>query len=393
MQPSSGPNDPLNPKAALLFAFHTQKVFAPRGGYFSFRNEGEDPDVLRKQLLRAGYQGANITLALDGAVTPKAVMDTLLQNPGVFYISTHGGAYTNDAGADDYLMMLGQKLEPKAGETFDQALDRTRSELGIPSYLWPGVVAVPMRVERIPEKHQAFLALTGDFFKALRANNAGWSMQRSLVYVDACESTANTSLVQHMRAAALIGWREPSDAFSAARYSQHFFRNAVRKTHSAREVWDETWRVLTTRQSIYEEDAGLDDADYYKRVKLAEENRIYDAYGADGKLYKHLGDQLYPNTLPDVVFWLVWLGRWSQNPDTASNNLQSCYDQYWSQGQAGGLGSPLCNSGRLGSHLPTATEVKEARQLINGSPTPILGGRWTLADKLPYANPFSGPMD
>jgi hypothetical protein len=392
MKPSSGPNDPLNHKAALLFPFHTQRVFQPRGfAPFSFSAEGEDPAVLNKQMLRAGYQDANITLALDGDVTPKVIMDTLLQNPGVFYISTHGVATKTAAGTGDHIIALGQKFEPKTGETFDQARSRTLADQGIPDYLWPGVVVVELRVDRF--KYQEFLALTGDFFKALRANNPNWTMQRSLVYVDACESTANTSLPQHLRAAAFIGWRETSDPFVTVRYSQHFFRNLVRKTHSAREVWDETWRVLMTRQQFYEEDAGLDHAENDKRVKLIESNRIYDAYDADGKPYKHLGDQLYPDTRPDVVFWLVWLGRWSLNPNTASNNLQSCYDQYWSKGQAGGLASPLCNSGKLGSHLPTANEVKEARQLINGSPPSIRGGRWTLADKLAYADPFSGPMD
>jgi hypothetical protein len=387
MTQSSGPNDPAQYAAKLLFPMNSQVVYR-KGRYYAFNTQGEDPEAIRAQLLRAGYSTGNILVRTDAQVTPKTIADQLLKNPGVFYISTHGvymGATETEP--EEFLMVTGAKVTVAPGQTRDDAIVAAVVALGLPAYLQNTIIPVPLEVGRL--KEETFLGVGSAFFDALRANNPGWDMSKSLVYLDACSSTgrANGAVTPLTRTlfnnpAVLIGWKEPSDPFVGVRYSQHFFQNSARKTHSAREVWDETWRVLMTRNSIYEEDALLDDA--INRRALVAENTKFEAFGSNGQPYLHLGDKLYTNTLPDIVFWLVWLGRWNQIPGTASNNLQSCYDQFWKNQTCGGLASSYCNSGCVGGHKPTANEVKEARQLINGQPTPIARGRWTLADKIPY---------
>lgn len=381
MQVSSGPNDPARHTATLLFPMHSLKNFH-RGRFYTFKNWGEDPDVLRDQLLRAGYQSADITVKIDDEVSPKTIADELLKNPGIFYISTHGASGRNPDGTPGFLLVTGTKVVPKRGQSRDQALVEAVLGLGLPDYLQETISWYPVAVDR--EEDRLFLGVGDAFFKALRDNNSDWDMSRSLVYLDACQSTATPSAVNLLRPAALLGWRTSNGVDVSSRYSQHFFRNAVRKTHSVREIWYERHRVLMTRQAIYEEDALLDDPDYVIRKRLVAHDASFEAYGSDGKPYTYPGDGLYPNTETDVVFWLVWLGRWNQDPDTASANLLSCYDQVWSKGRKGLGVSPLCTAGYLGNHVPTAQEVKEARQLINGQPAPIPGGRWTMADSLPY---------
>lgn len=135
---------------------------------------------------------------------------------------------------------------------------------------------------------------------------------------------------------------------------------------------------------MYEEDKDLDDENVRYREILAEEIKNFEAYGSDLKPYKRL---------TDIVHWLVWLGRWNQDPEKASGNLESCFQDAWSKKKKGLGISPLCNAGYLGSHCPTEEEVREARQLLNGQPGNIPGGRWTLADKIPYLHPVGSPYD
>jgi hypothetical protein len=388
MQPGPGRSDPAKPTAALLFPMNSQKNFR-KGRYFVFKNLGEDPAVLNKQFLRAGCNQADINVAVDAQVTPKLVADLLSANPGTFYISTHGMQSETEDGSPAFVMATGTKVAPKAGQSLEDALVKAVQSLGLPDYLLETLSPATIPTDRFD--YDVFLAVSNPFFEAMRAHG-GWDMSRSLVYLDACESTAPPepkagtvpAAVRLFQAEALIGWKTTSDPFVGVRYSQHFFRQAVRKTHSAREVWDHIWRVLTTRRSMYQEDKDLDSDSASERAALAAEVKIFDAYGSDQKPYARL---------TDVVHWLVWLGRWNQDPEKASGNLESCFKAAWSIKKKGLGISPLCNAGYLGSHSPTAAEVKEARQLLNGLPEGVAGGRWTLADKLPYLKPVGTPYD
>jgi hypothetical protein len=394
MQPGPGRSDPAKPTAALLFPMNSQKNYR-KGRYFVFKNLGEDPAVLNKQFLRAGYNQGDIKVAVDAQVTPKVIADVLSANPGTFYISTHGVQFTLEDGSPGFMMASGTKVVPKAGQSLDDALVQAVQSLGLPEYLLDSLSPVTLPTDRFD--HDVFLGVSNPFFEALRAHG-GWDMSRSLVYLDACESTALPepkagpvpadkvpATVRLFQAKALIGWKTTSDPFVGVRYSQHFFRQAVRKTHSAREIWDHIWRVLTTRRSMYQEDKDLDSNYASERAALASEVKIFDAYGSNQQPYERL---------TDVVHWLVWLGRWNQDPEKAAWNLESCFKDVWKNGKKGRLGtSPLCNEGYLGSHIPLADEVKEARQLLNGLPEGIVGERWTLADKLAYLKPVGTPYD
>lgn len=390
MKPNRGPDDPVQHTALLLFPMLSLKQFKD-GKTFSFKGYGEDPEVLRKYLLQAGYPAEGITAKVDDEVTINLIAAELLKNPGVFYITTHSGWVELPGGDRDFVMATGTQVIPRAGQSDDDAGDEAWRNLHLPDYL-SNIPLITTAVETGRFQHALFLCIGKDFFQALTATGK-WDMSHSLVYLDACASTAVSGsnpaatpiAVDYFKAAALVGWKANSEARVSIGYSQHFFGNLARKTHSVREVWDETRRVLKSRQWIYDEDKFLDNENVRIRELMVDKNDDYEVFGLDGKRYHYLGDGYYSNTKPDIVFWLVWLGRWNQDADIAAQNLLSCYNNVWKKG-GGGLGAgPLCNAGIVGSHSPTENEVKEARQLINGQPGPIPGGRWTLADQLPYS--------
>ncbi len=388
MQPGPGRSDPPQHTAALFFPMNTQKNFR-KGRYFVFKNLGEDPAVLRKQLLRGGYADAQIQVSVDAEASPKLIAEALAKNPGVFYISTHGMEIPMPDGGSGFVMASGTKVKQREGQSLEQALIQAVQALNLPTDLQETLSPVTLPTDRFD--YDVFLGCANPFFEALRARGS-WDMSQSLVYLDACESTANSGgqagtsppAVNLFKAKALLGWRTTSDPWVGVRYSQHFFRQAVRKAHTAREIWDHMARTIKTRKSMYQEDKDLDSADATERQKLAEEIEIFEGYGSDLKPYQRL---------TDVVHWLVWLGRWNQNPEKASGNLKSCYKDAWSKKKKGLGISPLCTAGYLGSHAPTAEEVKEARQLLNGLPEGAVGGCWTLADKIPYLHPVGTPYD
>ncbi len=381
MKPGPGRGDPPRHTAALLFPMNSRRNFR-KGQYFTFRGLGEDPQSLRRQLLRAGYAAGDIEILTDGAAGPQALARALRGNPGLFYVSSHGVQIPMDDGRPGYLMATGTQVTTRAGETMEQALVRAvRAELaaGLPAYL--ANTMAPVTVQRDRWDYDTYLGVCNPFFEELRLQG-GMDLAATLAYVDACESAAPGSAadpvppaVNLFRARSFVGWKTTSDPMVGVRYVQHFFEQAVRKTHSAREIWDHMVRVLSTRQSMVTEDKLLDSDLSTDRAKIASEIAIFMAFDADGKPYPRLSD---------VVHWLVWLGRWNQDPEKASANLRSCYQNAWAKKKRGLGTSPLCNSGYLGSHVPTAVEVDEARRLISGEPAPVPGGRWTLADKLPY---------
>ncbi len=384
MQASSGKDDPVHHSAQLLFGFYNQREYSRPGEVtYALKDNGESPTVLKQDLVRAGYPAGDVTVRVDTEFTPRTLYDALISDPGVLYISSHSGidsfSHIGDI-STSYVLATGQRFIRRAGDGWSAGaappeglIRQMLQEEGLPQYLWKYVR--PLALREGPASVDWFLAVYEGFFKAVQAQNQGWKASRSLVYVDACYSAKLTHFSDLFKPGVFVGWSISVESYASVHIAQHFFSNLVRKTHSAREVWYETKRVLSTFQEIYPEDKLVDTTDAGKQALLQEAIHSWVMRGADGAAYKPYSD---------VVNWLAWLGRWNQIPESASKNLQSCFDQYWSHGTGGGLASAMCNAGVLGSHVPTADEVREARQLIDGEPAPVPGGRWTLADGLPY---------
>jgi hypothetical protein len=83
------------------------------------------------------------------------------------------------------------------------------------------------------------------------------------------------------------------------------------------------------------------------------------------------------------VWYLLWAARWGQNSVTGAENLVDCYNQYWKDGNLGGLADPYCQNANDGT-APTADEVAYATYLLTGTPGIGFSGtlvpRFTLDD-------------
>jgi hypothetical protein len=383
MQKCQGPDDPARHRALLLFPMHTQRVYR-KGCYSTFKGVGEDPKDLKRQHQRAGYPDNDIIVKKDSDVTPRLIYDQVRQNPGVLYISSHGDLIPAVSGNEEFVLLTGLKLNTRKGETLQQAFARVIATQNLPKRYEKGIVAVTLSVNRWDV--QFFVGLTEAFFRELRKE---CDLSGSLVFLDACKSTKRPEVAKIFNARVFMGWEETVDPLVSVRYCKYIFNTLVRKTYSAREAWYRLGRTLSTRRSIHQEDKLLDDSDSTTRTALTDSYKKFTVYGSDHKPYPSLG-KLYRGNTENGVFWLLWLARWNQNPQKASNNLISCYNQAWSKEKRPGRLklSPLCNAGYRGTYKPKRLEVREARQLINGDEGPVPGGRFTLADSLDYRSEF-----
>jgi hypothetical protein len=381
MQKSRGPDDPSNHSALLLFPMHTQKTFS-RGRYFSFKGVKEKPEYLEQQLQRAGYADSDIIIKCDADVTPALIRNKLKLNPGVFYISSHGDIIQDLSGNPQFMVLTGMRLIARPKETLQGAMQRIIKSQNLPLSYNRGIVAVTLQVDRWQEAY--FIGLTEDFFRELQKE---CDLSSSFVFVDACNSAKRNNLSRLLNAGGFLGWQETVDPKVSVRYAKYIFTTLVRKSYSLRETWYRLGRTLKTRRSIHQEDKLLDDSDAILRTGLVESYLLLTALGSDQKPYPILG-KLYRESTENGVFWLLWLGRWNQNPARASQNLKSCYDKVWSNARRGLGISLLCRAGYRGTYIPKKNEVREARQLLNGTQRPIPGGRWTLADQLDYRKEF-----
>jgi hypothetical protein len=148
--------------------------------------------------------------------------------------------------------------------------------------------------------------------------------------------------------------------------------------------------VVNTREIIYKEDRLLSG-----KVPVSEDkskspifkdlqNYLFNGYGlVENRMIRYAGNGwLNPKQL-DVgqVWWMVFAGRWGQNARSGAENLNDCYNKFWSKRSFGRLKSPFCNAANIGK-LPKKSEVSYATYLLTGDRPDGYSGqavpRWTL---------------
>ncbi|HEQ72576.1 MAG TPA: hypothetical protein ENN69_08815, partial [Spirochaetia bacterium] len=323
MKKSAGPDDPAHHRAAIFLPMLNQRSFTLQSS-FTHQGWGEDPEFFKKYLLRAGYAPGDVTIITDTAVTPKSVLDELLKSPGLFYISSHGIADVKADGSPEYYLVTGMKIVPHGNEMVAQAFTKAIAALPLPARYHQGIGCMSLRTDRYTEEW--FVVLTGDFFREVASQV---DLSTSFVYIDACFSAKDPFLARILNVKAYAGWRTASDAVASIPYAKFIFSSLSRKSFSLREVFCRLGLILRTRRVLFKEDMVLDKENPYHRDLVVDSFANFVVLGSDGKPYPELG-ALYPGKgTADGVAWLLWLGRWNQDPEKGSENLRSCFDTCW----------------------------------------------------------------
>jgi len=235
------------------------------------------------------------------------------------------------------------------------------------------------------------LGLTPTFWKWLR-NAEKVSFSDSLVYISACETDHSSLLRNAIDAKAYFAYYLSIDAALATAVMEYLIDDLARPTHSPEEAFYNMIRVSNTRQMIYKEDHLLDGVLGkpgtsesiagnlmgwgWNGSKLV----VYDRSGWDGE--KRYGVD------PGQIWWMLFAARWDKDAIEGAAELTSCLNEYWVNGEPGGLANEFCNSanaGLLTNKERVKADVGYAVYLLTGEPPAgfpqdDIVPRWTMDD-------------
>jgi hypothetical protein len=386
---TSDDSPPASERNALLFApLYEVPHPGPRydkngklvpGMWSGFREatDGDDIGCVKAALEKAKYRTDLIIGKIEKKEPVQTGMDAIVElsqkltstKYGVIYILTHGSAFDNNViklemgtlSEDDREKVLGKrKINHQEMTTLEDAIrEEILNRAGLPldddlKRTIRANVEINGRLE---------LWVSSDFFRLLREKK-GLDFSRTLVFVNACSSAANSGLVTAFGARAFLGWERPPDMNFASNAAQVFFEEVTDKGRTARNAWSMWGRY----QRWLEVASGRTRPD---RTKVD----ILKAFGPNGVEYPRMPDQT-----------VILIYRIRHGPASASSDItksigvvQACYDQFWSTGTSTGLKSPACRQLEFGSHLPTNEEVADAIFDAGGGGN-LPYGRWTMAD-------------
>lgn len=235
------------------------------------------------------------------------------------------------------------------------------------------------------------LGLTPTFWKWLR-NAEKVSFSDSLVYISACETDHSSLLRNAIDAKAYFAYYLSIDAALATAVMEYLIDDLARPTHSPEEAFYNMIRVSNTRQMIYKEDHLLDGVLGkpgtsesiagnlmgwgWNGSKLV----VYDRSGWDGE--KRYGVD------PGQIWWMLFAARWDKDAIEGAAELTSCLNEYWVNGEPGGLANEFCNSanaGLLSNRERVKADVAYSVYLLTGEPPAgfpqdDIVPRWTMDD-------------
>lgn len=369
--PGDASADPTNKTALLANPFATEF------------GESQIVADATKTLKDRGY---TVTSVQDSAATFEGITaglgaGTSGGTPGFMTLSTHGGANGSMATAE----LLGKPGTPaqdqvlfdkmrKVAERIDAAYPGSRKfEVG-------GKVQQPFQLLEYshgPNDRKVYVGLSPAYWEWVKSE--GVSFASSFVFLSSCESDVNPDIRTAVGAKVFAGFSEQANITAAKTAFAYLVEQLARSTRSAEEAFYNLVRVVNTGQTIYEEDQVFDGTPSKALSKIL---KLYG--GGTGAPVDYFGNGWLDGDALDQgqVWWLAFSGRWSGDAAEGASKLQNCWDQFWSQGNKGGLASPACNASNSGN-LPTAAEVSYAIFLLTGKDaiaSSVKIPRWTLAD-------------
>jgi len=365
--PGSSSSDPPNKTAVLLNPFATEF------------GEEEAVDAAVHTLEERGY---SVVTRSDDEATFEAFVETLTDggSPGLVTVSTHGGANGELATGEKAgttrnwftEWMADRKLKAAAARIVAAYPSAKTFEVG-------GELDRPYRAIRISSGGVGtlYVGLSPSFWKWLHEEQKA-DFTESFVFLSACESDKNPEVREDVNAAVFMGFSEQASVRGGTAVFSYLIEQLARPTRSVEEAHYNLIRVINTQQTIFEEDGLLATGG---TEELPDILKVYSGGDYNPVSYEGRGFLDTSRNLGQI-WWLTYSGRWSGDAAEGSEKLKNCWEQFWSQGNMGGLGSPACNASNVGS-VPTEEEVGYARYLLTGDESLVVGSmvpRWTLAD-------------
>ncbi len=159
----------------------------------------------------------------------------------------------------------------------------------------------------------------------------------------------------------------------------------VRPTHTSEEAYYNIFRIVSTRQRIYDEDQDFEDSIASGLAGSTGFLDLLHGYGWDGSALVPYATSgwLDREMNPGNVWWLVFAARWDQHATDGADALVKCEMTYWQTGEQAGLRDAFCNAAAPGG-VPSSDEVGYATFVLTGKQLVPYSGtavpRLTLAD-------------
>ena len=402
-RPGQGTDDPANKRAVFIVPFASRKyvgrnwtmllpnktlawfgvetgLIKPPGG-FNWNTEAAN-------LRGVGY---DVATAFDANASLSKIIELLggksSSAPGLVIFNTHGASNGDlstgvDLGPTDDVAGAEGKLAAALAEVSGTYPDLATFEGGTAEK--PKTLSL-FAVERSddPTMGEIFLAITPAFWRWLGSHGA--SFGRSLVYISACSTDASPDLREAIHARAYFGWATDINSTLAGAVGNYLIESMVRPTHTSEEAYYNIFRIVSTRQRIYDEDQDFEDSIASGLAGSTGFLDLLHGYGWDGSALVPYATSgwLDREMNPGNVWWLVFAARWDQHATDGADALVKCEMTYWQTGEQAGLRDAFCNAAAPGG-VPSSDEVGYATFVLTGKQLVPYSGtavpRLTLAD-------------
>jgi hypothetical protein len=393
--------DPDNKTVLFVSPFHSNRIISWFDGVFNrARESGIVPkamadDFAWEQIMeRLGSRGYTSQTLLDNRVTVERLIETFtdLKDPGIVIFYTHG--------TSSGTLCTGEQLTDtddvqEARRKYEDVKERLRraGHRRLVDSNGVGIMSVELGL-KVPKDSAWFVTIKPPFWNYLQNLVARpVTFNKSLFFTAACYTDHTEHLRNAIRARAYFAWKVSVSPQLNGAVCHFLIETLARHTRSAEEAYYNLVRVINTRELICKEDRILQGkipvSQDTARSPLFQnlQNYLFNGYGAEGnKIIRYAGNGWLNPAAVDVgqVWWLVFAGRWGQKARTGAENLQDCYQKYWSSGNFGRLKSPFCNAANIGK-IPKKAEVAYSCYLLTGDQPDGYGGeavpRWTLNEK------------
>jgi hypothetical protein len=402
-RPNSATDDPANKRAVFIVPFASRK-YVGRNWTMLLPNKTLSWAGVQSGLIKAtgGFAwnteaaklkkvGYDVSTAFDADASLSKIIELLggksSSAPGLVVFNTHGDSNGElatgvDLGPTNDLAGAEAKLAAALADVSVTYPDLATFEGGTAAD--PKTVAL-FAVERSddPRAGEFFLGITPAFWRWLGSHGAKFN--RSLVYIAACSTDASPDLRNAVDAGAYFGWASDINSMLAGAVGNYIIDSMIRPTHTAEEAYYNIFRIVSTRQRIYDEDQDFEDAISSGFAKSTGFLDLLHGYGWDKSALVPYATSgwLDREMNPGNVWWLVFAARWDQHAADGADTLVKCEMTYWQAGEEAGLRDTFCNSAAPGG-VPTSDEVGYAtfvltgKQLVPYSGTPV--PRLTLDD-------------
>ena len=405
LDPTVHPDGQFDPphKTAVIFDPFTKMPWEPFT-HTALTDIGAISSV-KKTLTEKGYkvgalldQNATIGGLADMLVKGTGVGGPRLNGAGILIMSTHGN-WDGDLETADTVTLPNNDQETLNAAYLEEKTVLVKEGLaslalydnnhGYPTTFRLMDEQCSNTVLQLHKNCSYHLGLTPTFWEWLR-DEEKVSFSNSLVYIDACEAGSSLHLLIVIRAKAYFAYKRDVATNLATAVMEYLIDDLARPTHSPEEAYYNMVRVDNTRQVIYKEDHLLQGVLGPPGTLSSIAGNLvgWELNGSSFVDYRHNGWENARLVDPGQVWWMLFAARWDKDATEGAAELTNCLNEYWVNGEPGGLANEFCNSanaGLLSSKDRVKADVAYAVYLLTGIPPEgfpqdAIVPRWTMDD-------------